>query len=231
MADSTTTLGILVPSRGRPHNLARLAEGIAATATSPYQIYTRIDDDDHEYGHYLALEVDGLRITTGPRVFYGASLNELAPIAVADGCTHLAMFGDDVLPATRGWDRMLIDALGDRLGIAYGDDGLRHKHAPDLPTHYVTQAEVYERLGWFAPPTIRHLFLDNVARELGKALRNFVYVDAAKISHLHRWVGLAPDDQTYREANDKSKRRLDQAAFEAWRDGDGLREAIKALTA
>lgn len=230
------TLAILVPSRGRPHNLARLIDAIRATATGYWQVYTRLDDDDPELDAYRDV-IDAwpanLRphVTTGPRVFYAASLNELAPIAIANGATHLAMFGDDVVPETVGWDRMLIDALGDRLGIAYGDDGLRDKHAPDLPTHYVTQAEVAQRIGWMALPTLRHLYCDDVARQIGKGLDNFQYVDAAKVSHWHRWNRKAPDDLTYQEANDKRKRDIDRRAFEEWRDGDGYREAITALTA
>jgi hypothetical protein len=122
-------------------------------------------------------------------------------------------------------------ALGDRLGIAYGSDGLEHLHGPDLPTHYVTQADVYRRLGWLALPTIRHLFLDNVARELGKGLGNFQYVPEAKLTHLHRWNKKAPDDDTYREANDKRKREADRRAYREWRTGPGYENALRRLTA
>jgi hypothetical protein len=208
-------LGILVPSRGRPGNLRRLIDAIAATATGEVRIYTRVDDDDPTRDEYLALE--GVHITTGPRIYYGPSLNQLAPIADRDGCDHLAMFGDDVVPETHGWDRLLIDALDGRLGVAYGSDGLEHKHARDLPTHYVTQTEISRRLGWFAPPTMRHLFLDNVARDLGKGLGNFVYVPEAKIRHLHPWAGLAERDQTYREGgSNKRVRQADELAYRRW---------------
>lgn len=208
-------LGILVPSRGRPGNLRRLIDAISATATGEVRIYTRVDDDDPTRDEYLALE--GVHITTGPRIYYGPSLNQLAPIADADGCDRLAMFGDDVVPETHGWDRLLIDALDGRLGVAYGSDGLEHKHAPDLPTHYVTQTEISRRLGWFAPPTMRHLFLDNVARDLGKGLGNFVYVPEAKIRHLHPWAGLAERDQTYREGgSNKRVRQADELAYRHW---------------
>lgn len=220
-------LAILAPSRGRPHNLARLIEAIRATAIGDVRIYTRIDDDDPKASEYAALT--GVHITIGPRVFYAASLNELAPIAIADGATHLAMFGDDVVPETLGWDRMLTDALGDRLGIAYGSDGLEHLHGPDLPTHYVMQAEIARRLGWMVLPTCRHLFIDDVAREIGKGLNNLVYVPDAKLTHLHRWNKKAPDDRTYREANDKRKRELDKAAYLEWRNGPGFHETMAAL--
>lgn len=208
-------LGVLVPSRGRPDNLRRLIVAINATATGECRIYTRVDDDDPTRSEYLAL--DGVHITTGPRVFYGPSLNEIAPLADADGCEYLAMFGDDVVPETVGWDEMLIAALGGRLGVAYGSDGLEHKHGADLPTHYVTQAEISRRLEWFAPPTMRHLFLDNVARDLGKGLGNFVYVPGAKIRHLHPWAGLATKDPTYAEGGqNKAVRAQDKAAYLAW---------------
>lgn len=221
-------LAILCPSRGRPDNLVRLRDAVNATTTDA-RIYTRVDDDDPHVDEYAT--IPGVTMYRGPRIFYGASVNELARHAVNDGATHLAMFGDDVVPQTDGWDRMLIDALGGRLGIAYGDDGLRDKHAPDLPTHYVTQAEVFTRLGWLVLPTLRHLFADDVARELGKGLNNLVYVDEVKLEHRHRWVGKAPDDLTYREANDKRKREIDRHAYQAWRSGGGYRDALGALTA
>lgn len=223
-------LAILVPSRGRPHNLARLVDAVTETATGEYRIYTYLDDDDPTLPGYNVLNRD-IIARVGPRVFYGASVNELAALAVSDGVSHLAMFGDDVRPATVGWDQLLVAALGDRLGIAYGSDGLEHLHGPDLPTHFVTQVEVFRRLGWLVLPTLRHLFADDVARELGNGLNNLVYRPDVKLSHLHRWAGLAPDDLTYREANDKRKREQDRRAFAMWRDGDGLRDALARLTA
>lgn len=225
-------LAVLVPSRGRPANLDRMVAAIDATVTGDCLVYAYVDDDDPTLRKYRArFAGSGVQLAVGRRVFYGAAVNHLAALAVADGATHLAMFGDDVLPETVGWDRLLIDALGDRLGIAYGDDGLRDKHAPDLPTHYVTQAEVFHRLGWMVLPTLRHLFADNVAREIGRGLDNLVYVPEAKLTHLHRWNRKAPDDQTYREANDKRKREADRLAFEKWRDGPERAAAVEALLA
>ena len=208
-------LAILVPSRGRPHNMVRLAKAVAETCKVPYRIYCRIDDDDPTLDEYLNIE--GINITVGPRVFYGPSLNEIWLLADADGCTHLAMLGDDVVPETVGWDRMLIDALGGRLGVAYGSDGLEYRHPRDLPTHYVTQTEIPRRLGWFALPALQHLFLDNVAREIGQELANFQYVPDAKLSHLHPWAGKSDDDVTYREGGaNRNILRRDKAAFYAW---------------
>jgi hypothetical protein len=216
-------LAITVPSRGRPHNLERLANAAKKTCLSDYEILARIDDDDtSEYP-----ELDGVRYVVGPRIFFAASLNELAEIATNEGFTHMAILGDDVLPETKGWDVELMNAVPE-LGVAYGSDGLENLHGKDLPTHVVVPVGMYKKLGWIGLPTLRHLFCDNVWRELGK-LTDFVYLPNVHLTHLHRWNKSAPDDLTYQEANDKEKRDADRLAFETWRDGAGLEEAKKAL--
>lgn len=223
-----TKLAIAVPSRGRPHNLKRLAEALEKTCTGEYELISRIDNDDPAMLDYLA--IDDVHFIVGERIFFTSSVNELAQLADEEGFTHIAILGDDVLPETVGWDEKMIAALGDELGVAYGSDGLEHLHGPDLPTHVVVPIEMYQKLGWIGLPTSRHLFLDNAWRELGK-LTNFIYLPDVKLSHLHRWNQAAPNDQTYEEANDKIKREHDRLAFETWRDGEGLQEAKKALSA
>ena len=216
------TLGILLPTRGRPGNLRRFLEATAMTAVD-WHLYLRLDYDDmeltrydavlHDFRHYE----DKITVVHGNRVRFGPSLNELAARAERDGVSHVGMFGDDVMPITHGWDADLVEALGDDLGVAYGDDGLRDKHAPDLPTHYVTQTEVYRRLGYLSPPDIKHLFLDNVARDIGRALGNFVFVPV-EIRHLHPWVeGEHLQDRTYQEGGRNPQiRSSDRKAYLRW---------------
>lgn len=217
-------IAIAVPTRGRPHNLERLAKALKETCTTEYQLFARIDyDDDSDYP-----ELENTTYLVGDRIFYANSVNEIAGVALEKGFTHIAILGDDVLPETVGWDKKMIDALPG-LGVVYGSDGLEHLHGPDLPTHVVVPIEMYERLGWIALPTLRHLFCDNVWRELGK-LTSFIYLPDVKLTHLHRWNKAAPDDVTYQEANDKRKREYDKAAFEFWKNGKGLMKARKALS-
>ena len=216
-------LAVLVPTRGRPHNLTRLAEALKNTCTSDYHLFARMDDDDT--AKYSSVE--NSTYVVGPRVYFTGSVNELAALALAQGFTHIAILGDDVLPETVGWDDTMMNAVPD-LGIAYGSDGLEHLHGVELPTHIVAPIAMYERLGWIALPALRHLFSDDVWRELGLAT-NFVYLPDVKLSHLHRWNKKAPDDRTYQEANDKTRRQVDKELFELWRKGKGLRDAKIAL--
>lgn len=213
------TLGILMPTRGRPQNLNRFINAVKETADD-WHLYLRLDTDDESAPLYdEVIDHDDPRISVyhGDRIGLGASLNELAAIAERDGVSHIGMFGDDVLPITKGWDTALVNALGDRLGVAYGDDGLRDKHAPDLPTHYITQTEVYRRLGYLAPPTMRHLFLDNVARDVGRRLGNFVYVPV-KLQHLHPLAeGEHLHDVTYAEGGRNAEiGKADRKAYIRW---------------
>lgn len=222
----TNKLAIAVPSRGRPHNLRRLAKALKETCTGDYTLFVRLDNDDPTLPEYL--QIDDVEFLVDKRIFFTSSVNELAQLADEQGYTHIAILGDDVLPETEGWDEKMIAALNNKLGVVYGSDGLEHLHGPDLPTHVVVPIEMYQKLGWIGLPTSRHLFLDNAWRELGKITR-FIYLKNVKLTHLHRWNEAAPNDQTYEEANDKVKREHDRLAFETWRDGDGLIEARKAL--
>ena len=213
------TLGILLPTRGRPEMFTRFVQACYATADD-WHLYVRLDTDDVRAPEYDdTLEECGPEVSVyhGDRIGFGASLNTLAWYAELDGVSHLGMFGDDVEPISEGWDTALVEDLGDDLGVAYGDDGLRHKHAPDLPTHYVTQTEVYRRLGYLAPPGIRHLFLDNVARDVGRYLKNFVYVPVA-IPHHHPWAeGEHLHDSTYAEGGRNADlRHADRMAYIRW---------------
>jgi hypothetical protein len=219
-------IAVAVPSRGRPHNLARLAKALKETCTGEYVLFARLDHDDPKLSEYL--QIDDVEFVVDKRIFFTASVNELAELASEQGFSHIAILGDDVLPETKGWDEQMIAALNNKLGVVYGSDGLEHLHGEDLPTHVVVPIEMYQKLGWIGLPTSRHLFLDNAWRELGKLTR-FIYLKNVKLTHLHRWNKAAPNDETYEEANDKVKREHDRLAFETWRDGDGLAEARKAL--
>jgi len=219
---AVSSLAILVPSRGRPGNLRRLAEAVEATAQPGTMLYSRLDDDDPTLEEYLQLQLPNVLLSVGPRIFLSASYNELAA-AVID--PYVALLGDDVLPETPGWDETLINSLGGRPGVAFGSDGLEDKHGANLCTHVVVPTTVYTALGWIALPACRHLFLDNAWGDIGRMLDNLVYSPNVKLTHLHPWAGLSERDQTYAEANDKDKRKLDRSAYEAWRDGEGQHEA------
>lgn len=234
-------IDVLVPSRGRPHNVLRLMRAIADTASahSRVRLRVRLDDDDPENGAYGdALRAHGgVIVTSGPRIRLAASWNEQAAQAAEDGATHLALWGDDVIPMTQGWDEVLVRRLEkDGPGFVYGRDGIWdhtfNREVPGhlvLPTACVMPIEVYRALGWVSPPGLVHLCVDVAWRDLGFATDALFYEPDVLIRHVHRLVG-APDDQTYRDANDDGAQvNVDNRAFRAWREGEGFQQDMNAM--
>lgn len=209
---------VIVPSRGRPHNVARLLDGWARTATPGLdaQLLVAVDDDDPaklEY-HEAVHEVGFAWLEAGPRQGLGPTLNRHAR-HYAPSYAALGFMGDDHLPETDHWDQAILGALAELggAGLAYADDGLQ---GPRLPTAVFMSSCLVDALGWMVPPTMRHLYLDNYWLALGRRLGRIRYLPRVVIRHHHPVAGLAPDDQTYAEANSPARYEQDRKAWEAW---------------
>lgn len=235
----TYQLDVLVPSRGRPGSIARLWAAIRATAAHPERVrlLVRLDDDDPTADDYPLQNVDQVWYSCGPRIKLAASWNELARRALTADATHLALWGDDNVPLTPGWDQVFVDRLGrDGPGWVYGRDGIwdrkAHPGHPEhliLPTATVVSAELAEALGWVSPPGLTHLCIDVAWRDLGLACGALFFEPGVEIRHLHRMMG-APDDQTYRDANDDmQQKRADNIAVQAWRAGPDFARACAVV--
>lgn len=236
----THQLDVLVPSRGRPFNIRRLWCAIQDTAAHPghVRLRVRLDDDDPNAGQYDR-EREGLIVTSGSRIRLAASWDELAQQAADDGATHLALWGDDNIPITPGWDLRFVERLErDGPGFAYGRDGVwDHTFDRDiaghlvLPTATVWPVELYRALGWISPPGLTHLCIDLAWRDLGVAAGCLWFEPDVEIRHLHRVKG-APDDQTYRDANDDPAQvASDSAHLSVWRNGPRFAEDLVKVQA
>jgi hypothetical protein len=235
-------IAILVPSRGRPHNIERLWHEAVRTAAHPGSLYlmVRVDDDDVQLPEYRRVcDELHLRLFVGPRTRLRANWDELAAIAVERGAAYLAPWGDDVVPETPGWDEILTRRLDrDGPGFVYGRDGVWDstfdRDVPGhlvLPTACIMQAEVFKALGWIGPAQLTHLCIDLAWRDLGIAVGCLFYEASVMIRHRHRIAG-APDDQTYRDANDNpEQKRGDMLGYNNFRNGPDFTAAMAALKA
>ena len=85
------TLAILLPTRGRPQNFERFMRAFEATAQAAH-VFVRLDHDDPtDYDEFLNYYHQHITVVDGPRVGFGASLNELAALAEREGYSHLGM--------------------------------------------------------------------------------------------------------------------------------------------
>lgn len=188
-------IAILTPTRARPARFAEMVAAVKATSETQVTIYAGLGlDDEHNYER-----IPGVRYVVQENAQLVDWTNRLAVIALEDGCEILASLGDDHLPRTQGWDTQILAAFA-RMGsgLVYGRDGIQDERLPTAP---FWSADVIEALGWFAPPSLIHMYCDNWWLHLATALGCWTYLPEVLIEHCHPSAGKAPMDQVY-EAND-----------------------------
>lgn len=209
------SLAVLVPSKGRPLNAGRLARAVRATHGAQFASLTfALDHDERFFADYLEQVPlqPGYHVET---VFaqpqrIGPILNLLVP-SLARHFTHVGFMGDDHLPRTLRWDEQLVDALGGRPGVAYGNDLVQGEA---IPTAAVISADIVTALGYFVPPGLEHLYFDDFWKALGLAVGNLAYLPDVTIEHLHPTAGTADWDDGYRQANDPEQFSRDKAVYD-----------------
>jgi hypothetical protein len=207
------TLGLLVPSRSRPQNIARLWERMQATCTGATTLLVGLDADDPDLAGYPGgpgyMVQDGLRYVT-------AWVNFMA-LATIGQFDFIGTIGDDNTPETRGWDSRVTDALT-RQPFAFAND--QYPREPgSLSCHIFMRAEVVKTLGYAGPPEIRHMFVDVAWMAWCRACGH-EYLGDVLIPHRHYTLG-APLDETYARST-----ALVGSDWENWhaysrRQGDG----------
>ena len=204
----------IVPSRGRPDSVAELIEEINATAHITNLVIGVDDDDPSEY-----IVPDKVILEVNPRMWMNGTLNFIANKYCYD-YDYLVFMGDDHRPRTKGWDELLAEAIKDvPLGIAYGNDLFQGEN---LPTAVMLDAKIVRTLGFFSPPQMKHLFLDNFWRDTGKELGTLRYLPDVIIEHMHPYANKTEMDAGYAEVNSTEVQVHDQLAYghyiaEEWR--------------
>lgn len=216
---------MVIPSRGRPGNITRLIEAMAATCEGDTTLIVGLDEDDPSLQDYPALN--------GPSGWYEyraglhkvtAWCNELA-VPLAREYQFIGHFGDDNLPQTPGWDVRIMEALEDEL-FAFGNDQYPGRAPGTLACHVFMNSEVVRKLGYFGPPSIAHMYVDVAWQAWGQAC-GIAYLHDVNLEHLHYTTGRAGHDATYQ--NSYAGTGADLAAWHAYSKGGGLNEDIAKL--
>lgn len=212
---------VLVPSRGRPQNAARLSEGWKKTDTLNADLVFVTDWDDPELTAYRTLLEEGVidsMVTFGPDLTGGDNssgmvrpLNRAVEI-YREAYHYVGFMGDDHMPRTTGWEDRVIEALdSSEPRVVYGNDLFQGRR---LATAAFMHMRMVKAMGWMAPPVLSHLYVDNFWMELGRAF-GLVYLEDVVIEHLHPAAGKAAPDERYAAVNAPSVDTADRAAFEA----------------
>jgi hypothetical protein len=234
--DMSPDLVVIVPSRGRPGRLAEMADAIAATAAGRVAVLACVDRDDPLLSGYQSLAMPGLTVITGQRKTLSGWTNTSAARVLRGDLfplwrpRYLASLGDDHLPRTPGWDRLLADAIEATggPGFGYGDDRLQGER---LPTAWVVSAAIVEALGWMMLPCCEHMYVDTAVGDLGRAADALAYLPDVVIEHMHPAAGKADRDDGYRRVNRPAQYRRDRAAYRTWLAGGLAADAatVRAL--
>jgi hypothetical protein len=130
------------------------------------------------------------------------------------------VLNDDQVIQTPGWDRILLDMLaelrqrdGHGLHILHWRDGINDAA---LPQGFATEDLLSITDTFYPVEAMRHLFVDNYFRFIGRIAGLLEYVPEVFIEHLHYCNGKAPMDKNYAQTNSQSAYDRDGQAFEEW---------------
>lgn len=196
---------VIVPSRNRPESVEQLADAFFGNGTGMADLLFATDDDQPLYPFY-----PDVQFRVGPRLRMCGTLNAAA-VENAGDYKYLGFLGDDHRPRTRGWDARVIQALENH-NVVYGNDLLQGEN---LPTAVFLRSEIVQKLGYMAPPSLIHLYLDNFWLELGRAT-SIKYLPDVIIEHMHPAIGKAEWSDSYREVNDQALYSTDEFAFKQY---------------
>ena len=210
-------LAVLVPSRGRPENLARLITEVHRTAKGRTHVIAGVDEDDPRLKDYIALR----KTLLAPGDYIHTSHLRQNLVQWTNKLAHLtegkyrfyASLGDDMVPRTPGWDIKLTGAIDEDFGgtgIAYPWDGIRD----DIPEAYVISADLVTTLGWVMQPTLKHFYNDNVWADIGHGAGCIRQLRGVVVDHVNVGTGRAVVDQT--ALDNGQKIASDKEAYDAW---------------
>lgn len=200
-------MAMLIPSRNRPEAATEALQSVLTHAYLETDAFILYDEDQEDlYGHIE------LARSTPKFGSMNACLNHWA-VTFAQEYDFIGFMGDDHRVRTANFDALLVDSIGDREGIAYGNDLLQGEA---LPTAVVLSSGIIKALGFMSPPKLKHLFMDNFWLTIGHHLENANYVPEVIIEHLHFVNGKAEQDAGYLAVNNPAIHNHDQEVFRAY---------------
>ena len=187
-------------------------------------IFVVLDEDDyHNYRKYK-----NVNYLVGPRperLGVNEKLNRIAN-QLKDDYDYIMWAADDTVVLTPSWDTLLVDAIKDiKHGISYPNDLLQGARLPSNGTCFDTS--IVRTLGYLAPPTLLHLFIDNYWRHLGQTLETLRYCEDVKLEHKHYVNKKALVDPIYKAVNAPWMYDHDRNALAAYLKNDFVSDLRK----
>lgn len=226
---------VLCPTRGRPAAVREVVESLAATR---HDTHTRVlfvlDEGDPLRGSYQSEvqlsdphnELAGLLSVPGGTMV--KALNEAAAevIQVDPFASIIGFIGDDHRFRTKGWDEIFLRHVQTHnVAMMYAHDGARS----DIPTQIFVTSNVIHALGWFAPPFLKHLYVDDAWRRIGDDAGILYLFKDVLVEHMHPAWGKAASDEGYERVNSREMYSADGEAFHQWLNSGAYKETLSRI--
>jgi hypothetical protein len=211
----TERLAVIVPTRSRVEACRELIATFDETCGEDTHLIFAVDSDDPMLHEYTELaECDGVSVFLNDDLgSMNRALNACAHY-FRDRFAFLGFMGDDHRPRTDRWDQYMLELLRSTPGaVVYGNDLFQ---AHKLPTQVFMDARIVQVLGWFAPPGLRHMYLDNFWKILGERLGTLRYDPDTIIEHMHPVANKGEWDDTYQLTNHPTMYKQDHTEFQRY---------------
>lgn len=214
---------VIIPARGRPDK-AKIAFDALKQFSKVSDFMIGLDDDDAD--NYP--EIEGVIREVNPRLKMNGTLNLLVS-KYQDKYETITFMGDDHIVRTENWDGLLYQGIKERgYGISYANDLFQ---GANLPTMVMMSTNISKELGFFAPPKLIHLFMDNFWKVFGQVTDCLTYHPDVIVEHMHYMAGKSQSDAQYLEVNSSDVSNHDALAFKEYAETQLKDDAIRVLTA
>jgi hypothetical protein len=139
----------------------------------------------------------------------------------------VGFMGDDHRPRTLGWDRKYVDALKAMgTGFVYGNDLFQGEA---IPTQVAMTVDVVNTLGYMCPLGFKHLCVDVVWKDWGRAIDRIRYLDDVIVEHMHYLAGKSRHDEGYASVNNSEVANWDSAEYRRYNDSGEFEADVDKL--
>lgn len=184
----------VLPTYARPQRCQAALDSIAAAGCVRPGI---VVVDGPQPGYADMRLPDGWRILVLPRnLGVCGVLNQVLQLYYPDEPWY-GFISDDSLVRTPAFDRPLIEAAG-ATGFANSGDGWQAQKR--MHGAVVFGGDLLRAIGWWAPPGLKHSFVDDAWEKIARALGNWRHVPQVMVEHCHARNAKAEQDETYTKA-------------------------------
>ena len=192
----------ILPSRGRPQNIARFIDAYEKTGAST-PVWMRFDDDDPQQKYDIP---HNWVIETGPRKPLSEIYNDF--FLSHKNLMWYGFIADDVVPVTANWDYGLINlAKSDGMAVPQGGDT-----TGGVP-HFVLGGGLVRSIGWLALPGLDRIYIDTVWGDIAKERNVLRFAPEIILEHRHFSNKKAIFDKTYK----KYRKKEDKIVYNTWK--------------